>query len=62
LSRSSGLRGRVKWRWPTDNLSVAGPDDLRAFEGDGAAHAGADLGTLHGKHPAEHIETILKSE
>jgi hypothetical protein len=39
----------------TDSLSVVGPEDLRAFEWDNAVHAGARPGTLHGKHPAEHI-------
>ena len=46
----------------TDSLIVVGQEDLRGFQGDNAAHACAPPGTLHGKHPAEHIETILKSE
>ena len=46
----------------TDSLIVVGQEDLRGFQRDNAAHACAPPGTLHGKHPAEHIETILKSE
>jgi hypothetical protein len=46
----------------TDSQIVVGQEDLRGFQGDNAVHACAPPGTLHGKHAAEHIETILKSE
>jgi hypothetical protein len=48
--------------WETDSLIVVGQEDLRGLQGDNAAHACAPPGTVHGKHAAEHIETILKSE
>jgi hypothetical protein len=53
-----GLNGAGR----TDSLIVVGQEDLRGFQGDNAADARAPPGTLHGKHAATHIQTILKSE
>ena len=53
-----GLNGAGR----TDSLIVVGQEDLRGFQGDNAADVRAPPGTLHGKHAAKHIQTILKSE